>query len=489
MEVRRVVSKLEWQTWNRIVVNKNVGGNVTLNVHDVPLDEVLNIIGLQTDSRWTHLYPIYSTGKSFASFNKVLLGNLPPAGNGWTALQQLAAWQQNGLGGFANTLRAENKLVSAQLVDKDLAFTALALSRFSKAQLVPEDGTLGMVNLRLQQVPFEKAVAKVARQVHRKWSQVYTLQPLNVPTLVRQAPLDSFDERATNNGYQASGREPASRHTAPGPALEALVSTMSPEERQQTLDQISSASQMAGLSPAERQQQIQSGSGPAAQAAQAAQEDMENRIENRLKNGTIDQRLAHDRRTLGAKPAESNHDPSNSTVASLQAGLHPDRIAGGHRHHRHSRFSAHARFQQGQRQSQRHKCISNLRQIGIALSIYADENQGRLPLCRTCSRPAPSLLRMFCLASSMCSPTMSAEQWRSFDVPGTGSAGIRKEGSSYEWNYQANGKPIVLPGVINGIQMTHEKARLMYDYDNFHPGSTNGTKNVLHGDGHVAPIR
>src|SRR5579863_3075786 len=25
------------------------------------------------------------------------------------------------------------------------------------------------------------------------------------------------------------------------------------------------------------------------------------------------------------------------------------------------------------------KCISNLRQIGIALSIYADENQGRLP--------------------------------------------------------------------------------------------------------------
>jgi hypothetical protein len=303
MEVRRVVSKLEWQTWNRIVVNKNVGGNVTLNVHDVPLDEVLNIIGLQTDSRWTHLYPVYSTGKAFASFNKVLLGNLPPAGNGWTALQQLAAWQQNGLGGFANTLRAENKLVSAQLVDKDLAFTALALSRFSKAQLVPEDGTLGMVNLRLQQVPFEKAVAKVARQVHRKWSQVYTLQPLNAPTLVRQVPLDPNSTNAppTMDIRQVAGSQPPGT-LPPDQALEALVSTMSPEERQQTLDQISSASQMAGLSPAERQQQIQSGSGPAAQAAQAAQEDMENRIENRLKNGTIDQRLAHDRRTLGAKP-------------------------------------------------------------------------------------------------------------------------------------------------------------------------------------------
>src|SRR3974377_208744 len=82
MEVRRVVSKLQWQTWERIVVNKNVGGTVTLNVRNVPLDEVLNIVGLQTDSRWTRLYPIYSTRKSLASFKQVLQGNLPPAGNG-----------------------------------------------------------------------------------------------------------------------------------------------------------------------------------------------------------------------------------------------------------------------------------------------------------------------------------------------------------------------------------------------------------------------
>src|SRR5579862_9257682 len=179
MEVRRVVSKLQWQTWNKIVVNKNVGGNVTLNVHNVPLEEVLNIIGLQTDSRWTRLYPIYSARRSMAAFTRVLEGNLSPAGNGWLGLQQLAAWQQAGLGGFANTLRAENKLVSAQLMNKDMTFTALALSRFSKAQVVAEDGTQGLINLKLQQVPFEKAVAKVARQIRRKWGRVYTLQPLN----------------------------------------------------------------------------------------------------------------------------------------------------------------------------------------------------------------------------------------------------------------------------------------------------------------------
>jgi len=307
MELRRVVSKLEWQTWERIVVSKNVGGNVTLNVHNVPLEEVLNIVGLQTDSRWARLYPIYSTRKSLAAFNRVLQGNLPPAGNGWLALQQLAVWQQAGLGGFANTLRAENKLVSAQLVDKDVAFTALALSRFSKAQVVPEDDITGVVNLKLQQVPFDKAVAKVARQVRRKWDRVYTLQPLNANVLVRQmvpAPTVINANPPADTNQVAPPQD--DKALPPDRALEALVSTMTPEERQQTMDQIASASQAASLSPAGGQQQMQSGSSAAAQAAQAAQQDMESRIETRLKDGTIDQRLAHDRRVLNSKQAAAN---------------------------------------------------------------------------------------------------------------------------------------------------------------------------------------
>jgi len=304
MEVRKVVSKLEWQTWKRIVVNKNVHGNVTLNVHNVPLDEVLNIVGLQTDSRWTRLYPVYSNGKSLATFNKVLEGNLPPAGNGWVALQQLATWQQAGLGGFANTLRAENKLVSAQFENKDLAFAALALSRFSKAQVVPEDGTPGLVNLKLQQVPFDKAVAKVARQVHRKWRQVYTLQPLNAPTLVRKTASPAVTDP---NSQVDTNQIIASVETMtlpPERALEALTSTMTPEERQQTLDQIASAIPGGGLSGGDQQQMQGGAASPAVQAAQAAQQqDMEQRIENRLKNGTVDQRLSHDRRVLNDKQA------------------------------------------------------------------------------------------------------------------------------------------------------------------------------------------
>lgn len=316
MEVRRVVSKLKWQTWENIVVSKHVGGNVTLNVHKVPLGEVLNIIGLQTDSRWTRLYPIYSTGKSLDAFNRVLKGDLAPAGSGWLGLQQLAAWQQAGLSGFANTLRAENKLVSAQLANQDLAFTALALSRFSKAQVVPEDGMKGLVNLRLQEVPFDKAVAKVARQVRHKWDRVYTLQPLNATALVMKPAPGSPGTSTSQLDTNLVATTTAPEILPPERALEALTSTMTPEERQQTLDQIANSMQggggrsyggggaaggPAGPAGGGGQQPMQGGS-PTATAA--PQEDAETRIENRLKNGTIDQRLAHDRRTLNPKPVK-----------------------------------------------------------------------------------------------------------------------------------------------------------------------------------------
>lgn len=134
------------------------------------------------------------------------------------------------------------------------------------------------------------------------------------------------------------------------------------------------------------------------------------------------------------------------------------------------------------------KCISNLRQIGIGLSIYADENQGKLPFAERQPSdpvdPAHVLPRIVDVLSNQVGGAVSV-----FRCPRDQKKYYEKEGSSYEWNYQANGQPIVLPGVISGIQMTAVKARLMYDYDNFHPGRINGTKNVLHGDGHVAPIR
>lgn len=292
MEVRRVVSKIEWQTWERILVNKDVKGNVTLDVHNVPLEEVLNIVVLQTGSRWTALYPIYLASKSAVTFNKVVRGDIPPAGSGWSNFQKVPAWQRGGIGGFANTARAENKLVSAQILNKDLNFAALALSRFSQARVIPEDSAVGTINLKLEQAPFEKAVAQVAKQVHRKWDQIYALQPLPNMVMVRKEDGAGGTPGETNRIMMPRDEGPGGKERE----VEAFLATMTPEERKQAQAQLANMQQLQSLPPAERQQQMQA---MASQASQASQADQEQRIQNRLKNGTPEQRVAHDRAQLG----------------------------------------------------------------------------------------------------------------------------------------------------------------------------------------------
>ncbi len=134
------------------------------------------------------------------------------------------------------------------------------------------------------------------------------------------------------------------------------------------------------------------------------------------------------------------------------------------------------------------KCISNLRQLGIALTIYADEHEGKLPSAErrptTPVDPTNVQPRIVDVLSNNVGGVLAV-----FRCPKDNYAWFKNEGSSYEWNYAANSQPIEVPGVILGVQITATRARLMYDYENFHPGGTNGTKNVLYGDGHVAPIR
>jgi hypothetical protein len=108
------------------------------------------------------------------------------------------------------------------------------------------------------------------------------------------------DPAAGDDTNQVAGAQNQKTPLPPERALEALVSTMTPEERQQTMEQVANFGQGGGGSGGGGQS-MQPGSPAAAQAAQAAQEDLESRIENRLKNGTVDQRLAHDRRVLSSK--------------------------------------------------------------------------------------------------------------------------------------------------------------------------------------------
>jgi hypothetical protein len=304
MDVRKVIPKIEWQTWEHIVLSKDVNGKVTLNVTRAPLTEVLNIIALQTSARWTALYPIYLRKAATEKLEKVVRGEMPGAGNGWSNLDRAPAWKNGGGTMFGNAIRSGNNVVSAQFIAKDLDFAALALSRFAQAQVVPEDGASATINLKLNQAPFPKAVALVAKQAHRKWEKIFTLQPLkrtvvasntkmvvptapagsNAPVVITQSPI--LD---TNMMPVMPQKMDTERQT------EAFLSTMTPEERQKAEEQISMMQQINSLPPAERQQRMQE---LAAQAKQQSQADLDSRMAKRLRDGTIDQRLAHDRSML-----------------------------------------------------------------------------------------------------------------------------------------------------------------------------------------------
>jgi type II secretory pathway component GspD/PulD (secretin) len=175
-DVRQVVRKIEWQTWEDILVQKGVEGKITLNVHRVPLEEVLNLIEEQTSARWSAMYPLYSSGKSLSAFKKSLRGDINPVENGWTNLSALPFPGGFGGGMFGDTARNENKLISLQLDGKDLDLATHALGRYSQARVIPEDGTAGTVRLSLVQATMPQAVAKLAKSVHRKWALYYALQ-------------------------------------------------------------------------------------------------------------------------------------------------------------------------------------------------------------------------------------------------------------------------------------------------------------------------
>ena len=211
-------------------------------------------------------------------------------------MQKIPAWQRSVGNGFANTLRAENKLVSAQILNKDLNFAALALSRFSKALVVPEDGANGTINLKLQQTPFKKAVAQVAKQAHRKWDELYALQPLRSVAVARKDVVTGVDTTGVDTNQVVVKRVIKEENTnAPEVALEALMATMTPEQRKETQERIATMEQIRSLPDGERQQRMQE---MAAQATQASQADLEQRLQNRLKNSTPEQRVAHDRLKL-----------------------------------------------------------------------------------------------------------------------------------------------------------------------------------------------
>ena len=141
-------------------------------------------------------------------------------------------------------------------------------------------------------------------------------------------------------------------------------------------------------------------------------------------------------------------------------------------------------------------CISNLRQIGIALTMYADDNEGKLPKAERLPSMPIDPTNIFPSITIVLSNYVGGAV-RVFRCPEDRPDYFTKEGSSYEWNYIFNGASISSPTLGGGpfsFSIPPEKAPLMFDYEGFHSGggnSTNGvagTKNVLYAAGQVTPL-
>ena len=319
-DVRDVIRTCERQTWETIVVHKDVKGKVTYTCYKVPLEEALGVIAEQTTARASAVYPIYSKSSSFVNLRKLARGDIYRDTAGWTNFSMITSGAggggggrggpggggpggggPGGGGGFGNTARSQNALLSLSLSAKDLSFAALALARFANAQVVPEDGANALITVNLKEVTFANAVAKVAKEAHRKWDVFYTLQ----------AQPDFFAGRGNNGpadgggfgGRGGFGRQAEDDTNRVARAeefaalrereFEARLATMTAQEQAKAKEDQQKFEDLRNMSPEDRQKAFEQ-----MRNDPQNQQRFENRRVSYLNNSTPDQRVDRTRQML-----------------------------------------------------------------------------------------------------------------------------------------------------------------------------------------------
>lgn len=131
------------------------------------------------------------------------------------------------------------------------------------------------------------------------------------------------------------------------------------------------------------------------------------------------------------------------------------------------------------------RCLNTLKQIGIAIYSYADDHEGRLPA----AEPLPSnpvdptnALPRICdvLAQYLSYNTNSMPTALSvFNCPKDRLGYFEREGSSYQWEYMMNNRI---------LDPSRERIPLMYDYEGFHTGGTNGSRYIFLANAQVSKL-
>lgn len=128
-------------------------------------------------------------------------------------------------------------------------------------------------------------------------------------------------------------------------------------------------------------------------------------------------------------------------------------------------------------------CMSNLRQIGLALQLYLQENNNHLPVMRdvptTPNTNAPALPG----PNIVLAPQLGTSAvWRCpSDVQGL----YEQTGASYSWNSLLNGQYADRLKVL-GMTFAPNQIPLMFDKASFHSARGPGKAvNYLYGDSHI----
>jgi prepilin-type N-terminal cleavage/methylation domain-containing protein/prepilin-type processing-associated H-X9-DG protein len=131
-------------------------------------------------------------------------------------------------------------------------------------------------------------------------------------------------------------------------------------------------------------------------------------------------------------------------------------------------------------------CLSNLRQIGIALQIYVDANNQRLPtmydkpvVTDTNQPPTNALLSVEIVLQSELGNTNVLR------CPSDKNQVFERSGSSYAWNFFLNGQRADDLSAL-GIRFDPHAIPVFYDKEKFHAARGAGKEvNYLYADGHV----
>ena len=132
--------------------------------------------------------------------------------------------------------------------------------------------------------------------------------------------------------------------------------------------------------------------------------------------------------------------------------------------------------------------LNNLKQLGIAVTMWGDDHEGRYPS----AEEVPSIPVFTTNIQPRISEVLSNEvsgAMAVFQCPEDRVGYFKREGSSYGWNYNLNNEPMHNPPTLSrrfNRAPNLSRVRVLYDYEPFHSrGGGEARMNALFADGHV----